>query len=36
MRFSAVQDENGRERSKWKGWRGLLYPFTQNIAVEAL
>jgi hypothetical protein len=36
MRFATVQDENGRESEKKKGWRGLLYPLTQKIAVEAL
>jgi hypothetical protein len=35
MRSVEVQVEMVGERSK-KGWRGLLYPLTQNIAIEAL
>jgi hypothetical protein len=32
--FEALQVENGQE-SERKGWRGLLYPLTQNIVVTA-
>jgi hypothetical protein len=36
MRSVTVQHENDREGEYMRGWRGLLYPLTQKIAVEAL
>jgi hypothetical protein len=36
MRSEVMQVENGRRESKGRGGGGLLYPLTQNIAVEAL